>query len=710
MNNNRLKILIIDDMPTNIQLLGEALEHDYSVQIAIAGEKGLQLAQASPPDLILLDIMMPGMDGNEVCRQLKADDRLKNIPVIFITALHEMESEIQSLALGAADFLHKPVNIQIARLRIANLLERDSMRRELVIKEQQQRLAASVFSHSHDGIIISDADNNIIDVNRSFCRITGYQAVDVLGKNPRFLQSGKQKKAFYQHMWQHLLKENNWTGEFWNKHKDGHLFAIQTSISVIKDLTGNIDHYVAVFSDITLRKTHEQALKKIAYFDELTGLPNRTLLADRMNQSIAQTQRNGKTMAFCFLDLDGFKQVNDRFGHNVGDQLLIEVAKRISACLRKIDTLSRIGGDEFVLLLVDLNAADEFIGSVERILEVLQQVFTIEKHSIAISVSIGVTLFPQNDKDPDTLLRHADQAMYMAKQKGKNQYYLFDLNQDRQLYEQEQSILRVKQGLLDNEFVLYYQPRVNLKNARVLGFEALIRWQHPEKGLLPPAEFLPVIDDTVCMLELSDWVIATAMKQLDQWQKAGKRLSISVNIAPCHLVREDFVAQLKQHIDHYPNVSPEYLELEILETAALDDVIRVSEIMKDCMSLGVDFSLDDFGTGYSSFTYLKNLPAKTLKIDQTFVRDMLVDDDDLSIIIGTMGLAKAFHRDVIAEGVETIEHAKKLLSMGCELAQGYGIARPMPVDKIDAWLQQWQLDSKVFLITHVLPLDYTEKE
>jgi len=695
-DNQHLKVLIIDDTPTNIQLLGEALEQNYTVQIATSGEKGLQLAQKNPPDLILLDIMMPGMDGNEVCTRLKQDNNLKQIPIIFITALNEMETEIQSLALGAADFLHKPINIAVARLRINNILDRDSMRRELVIKEQEQRLAASVFNHSHDGIIISNSDNQIIDVNTSFTRITGYQPTDILNKNPRFLQSGKQDKEFYQRMWNHLLKHNHWTGEFWNKHKDGHFFAVQTSISVIRNSLGGIDHFVAVFSDITLRKTHEQALKRIAYFDELTGLPNRTLLSDRMSQGIAQTQRSGKTMAVCFLDLDGFKQVNDTFGHEMGDKLLIEVTKRISSCLRKIDTLSRIGGDEFVLLLLDLNNENEFINSVERILDIVQQTFLIDNSTINISASLGVTLFPQNDNDADTLLRHADQAMYMAKQKGKNQYCLFDPHLNQQAFQHEQEINRIKQALTDNEFFLYYQPKVNLKNGQVLGFEALIRWQHPQKGLLLPADFLPIIENTDCMLEVSNWVIATALKQLNQWQQEDIKLTISINIAPCHLIQQDFVSQLQQHLAHYPNVSPEYLELEVLETAALDDVIRVSGIMKACVKLGVNFSLDDFGTGYSSLTYLRNLPARTLKIDQTFIRDMLVDPEDMAIVVGTIGLAKAFHREVIAEGVETVEHGRELIKIGCELAQGYGIAKPMPAEHINAWLQQWEIDSKIF--------------
>lgn len=696
MTKLRLKILIIDDTPINLQLLGGILEQDYIVQVATSGKKGLQLANKCPPDLILLDIMMPGMDGFEVCRRLKLNSKLARIPVIFITALNDPETEVKCLSLGAVDFLNKPINIKLARLRIGNFMERERLRSELIMQEQL-KLAASVYNHSHDGIIITNADNEIIDVNNAFTHITGYQQDEVVGQNPNILQSGQQDKAFYESMWEQLLQYKYWEGEFWNKHKDGHLYAVQASISIIADSVGNIDHFLGIFSDITLRKTHEEALKKIAYFDELTGIPNRTLLTDRMKQGVAQTLRNERIMAICYLDLDGFKPVNDQFGHAMGDKLLIEVTQRISHCLRKADTLSRIGGDEFVILLLDLKATDEFILSVERIIQTLRQPFLIEGNNICISASIGVTLFPSNNDDPDTLLRHADQAMYTAKQKGKNQYYLFDHNQNQKVCEHEHALSRIKQALANDEFVMYYQPKVNLSNGQVIGFEALIRWQHPEKGLLPPADFLPLIENTVFMIELSNWVIATTLQQLNQWQQQNLNLVIGINIAPSHLMQDDFVTQLQQHIKAHPNIRPENIELEILETAALDDVLHVAEIMKSCMKLGVNFSLDDFGTGYSSLTYLKNLPAKTLKIDQSFVRDMLTDPDDLAIIVGTIGLANAFNREVIAEGVETLEHGKELLAIDCVHAQGYFIARPMPADKIIEWMQQWKSESKKFL-------------
>lgn len=696
MNDFHPKILVIDDEPINLMLLGNTLKHDYDVQVATSGKVGLKLARETPPDLILLDIMMPGMDGHEVCRKMKADAALQDIPVIFITALTEADEEIAGLSLGAADYLTKPINIPIAKLRIRNILEREMMRKEILSRQEQQKLAASVFTHSQDSIIITNANNLIIDVNASFTRISGYRRDEVLGKNPRFLKSGKQDKSFYELMWNSLAEEGHWRGELWNKNKEGGLFAVEATISVIKDGEGNIDHFVGVFTDVTERKQHEKELERIAHFDELTGMPNRALLADRMNQAVAHARRAGNIMAVCYLDLDGFKPINDQYGHKTGDAALIEISSRIKKCLREVDTLSRVGGDEFVILLMDLTRPEEYKHSLLRILNAISEPMEIEGHSITLSGSLGVTLFPQDDSEPEMLMRHADQAMYIAKQNGKNRYYLFDSSQEKQAFEHGQMLMFIKRAIDNDEFVLFYQPKVNLATGEVIGAEALIRWQHPERGLLSPDKFLPMIEESDLMIELDNWVINTALQQMTDWQQTGLELVISVNIAPCHLVQQNFLFQLNRHFQQHPNISPNKLELEILETAALDNVSRVSKTMLECQSLGVSFALDDFGTGYSSLTYLKTLPAKILKIDQTFVRDMLSDPDDMAIINGTIGLAKAFGREVIAEGVETIEHGRQLLKMGCKHAQGYGIARPMPALEIRDWIEGWHERSGCF--------------
>ncbi len=438
-----------------------------------------------------------------------------------------------------------------------------------------------------------------------------------------------------------------------------------------------------------LREKSRQ-LEHIAHFDALTGLPNRVLLADRLQQAIAQTQRRGRSLAVAYLDLDGFKAVNDQYGHDTGDELLLSVAKRMNASLREGDTLARVGGDEFVAVLVDLEGLQDCEPVLARLLDVAAAPTPVRQQLLLVSTSIGVTLYPQDGADADLLLRHADQAMYQAKQKGKNRWHLFDVAQDAAVRTERESVEGIRHALDRREFVLYYQPKVNMKTGAVIGAEALIRWQHPERGLLPPAAFLPTIEDHAISGELGDWVIDAALAQLAEWRAAGLDLTVSVNVGARQLQRRDFVAQLCDLLTAHPTVEPRYLELEILETSALRDMALVSAIMRGCRAIGVRFALDDFGTGYSSLTYLKRLPAELLKIDRSFVRDILEDPEDLAIVEGVIRLAKAFGRGVIAEGVETIAHGERLLQLGCELAQGYGIARPMPGSELPGWVATWR--------------------
>jgi len=434
-------------------------------------------------------------------------------------------------------------------------------------------------------------------------------------------------------------------------------------------------------------------LEDIAHYDSLTHLPNRVLLADRMQQAMIHNQRQGQMLAVAFLDLDGFKAVNDQYGHDIGDRLLITLSHRMKTALREGDTLARIGGDEFVVVLTNLKHTADCEPLLTRLLVAAAEPVQIDELWVEVSASIGVTLYPQDGVDAEQLLRHADQAMYLAKQAGKNCYHMFDVAQDVAVKHQRESLAHIRAALRNHEFVLYYQPKVNMRTGAVVGAEALIRWQHPERGMLPPAMFLPVIENHLFSIELGEWVIATALDQMAEWQIAGLEMPVSVNIGALQLQQINFAARLEELLMMQPHANPNNLELEILETSALDDIHQVSTTINACKELGVSFALDDFGTGYASLAYLKRLPAELLKIDQSFVRDMLDDADDLAIIQGIIGLSAAFHRNVIAEGVETIAHGKKLLEIGCELAQGYGIARPMPAAAIPNWVKKWRPDN-----------------
>jgi diguanylate cyclase (GGDEF)-like protein len=460
----------------------------------------------------------------------------------------------------------------------------------------------------------------------------------------------------------------------------------------IRNEKGLIVALHGVAQDITQRKRTEEKLERIAHYDLLTNLPNRVLLADRLSLGMAQCERRNRSLAVAFMDLDGFKEVNDKHGHNVGDELLITVSQRMKDALREGDTLARIGGDEFIAVMGDLENIEDSTPVLERLLKAASEPVTVGEIVMRVSASIGVTLYPQDGVDADQLMRHADQAMYIAKQRGKNSYHVFDIALDNAANIQRESIKDIRSALDKNEFVLHYQPKVNMHTGEVLGVEALIRWQHLKRGLVPPLDFLPVIEGHAISIKLGEWVINEALGQIRQWRSIGVNLPISVNISAYQLQQDDFATRLADLLLVHREVSPDCLELEILETTALNDISQVSKTMNACQALGVRFALDDFGTGYSSLTYLKRLPAYLIKIDQSFVCNMLEDADDLAIVEGVVGLAKAFQRDVIAEGVETVAHGVALLQLGCQLAQGYGIARPMPANDIPKWVSSWKAD------------------
>lgn len=476
--------------------------------------------------------------------------------------------------------------------------------------------------------------------------------------------------------------------------KDGQPIWVQDRGRVIqRDGNGKALRVVGSFSDVSFQKEHQHYLERIAHYDQLTGLPNRVLLADRMQQAMAQTQRRGNQLAVAYLDLDGFKAINDHHGHTTGDQFLTALGTQFKSLLREGDTIARLGGDEFVAVFVDLQSVQESLALINRLQESAARPVMLDGLSLSVSASIGVSFFPQTeDTDADQLLRQADQAMYSAKLAGKNRYHLFDAEYDRSQRTRNVTLARVRQALAAQEFVLFYQPQVNLRTGAVVGAEALIRWQHPTRGLLAPGLFLPDIEGHDISIELGEWVIETALRQIEIWADSRVNLLVSVNISAHHLQQPDFLDKLRGRLENHPKVARGQLELEVLETTALDELDSVAELIRVCASMGVNFALDDFGTGYASLTYLKRLPAQVLKIDQSFVRDMLDDPEDRAIVQGVLGLAQAFGRRAVAEGAETSDHCKLLLQIGCDLAQGYGIARPMPASDIPAWATRWRRD------------------
>jgi diguanylate cyclase (GGDEF)-like protein/PAS domain S-box-containing protein len=495
-------------------------------------------------------------------------------------------------------------------------------------------------------------------------------------------------------------RKADWSFEFRIRRPDGEVRWVYAAGGHLQNREGDTARVSGIVQDITKRKSMEEKLaasvkeiERIAYHDSLTDLPNRLLVTDRLNQALAQADRLNQSLAVCYLDLDGFKPVNDTHGHAAGDKLLIEIARRLQASVRANDTVGRLGGDEFVLLLTGLESAEEYQTALERVIAAISQPVALDAtHEATVTCSIGIALFPQDATSPDTLLRYADQAMYAAKQNGRDRYHFFDSHLERRMEARVEMLQRIRQGLADGEFCLYFQPKVDFARKALAGVEALIRWQHPVLGLLEPAEFLPAVENDCLALAMGDWVIRDALRQMQTWRRGGVDLQVSVNLFARQLQQPDFVAGLRQMLAEYPDVPPGQLQLEITEFAALPELPSVEQIITDCRQLGIGFSIDDFGMGYTSLVYLRHLSATELKIDKSFVRDMLTNHEDQAIVEGIIALAHAFQRSSIAEGVETTEQVHRLLEFGCNVMQGYRIAHPMPSGKIVEWVRGFQPD------------------
>jgi len=579
------------------------------------------------------------------------------------------------------------------RTRAEEALQEKTRELERVNLELEQ--LATVFTHVREGVIITDPDGTIVAVNQAFCQISGYTREEMIGQNPRLLKSGVHSSEFYSRMWQSLQSNGHWSGEIWNRHKNGKNLAVLLTISGVRDNSGATRHYVALHADISAQKEHQQQLEFIAHYDTLTGLPNRKLFDDRLHQAMVQSKRHQQPLAVVYIDLDGFKAINDNYGHDAGDHLLKAISEQMKACLRESDTLARFGGDEFVAVLVDLADIHTSTPYIKRMLAAAARPVAYQGHQLQVSSSIGVAFFaPTDDSAADQLLRQADQAMYQAKLAGKNRYHIFDLTHDLALRDHNDNLAAIRQALKNNEFVLFYQPRVNMRSGEVVGMEALIRWQHPERGILAPIEFLPEVEKHPLEMAIGEWVLANALNQIGAWQTLGLTLPISVNVTATHLQHIDFTARLQQLLAAHPDMIPGSLSLEVKLNCQPDKIPRLSAAITACKDIGIDVTLDEFGAGCVSLDYLHRLAARAFKIDRRFVHDPPNGDQDQTVLQGILALAAAYRRQPIAAGVETIAQGEMLLDLLCELAQGYVIAKPMPATAIPGWLNNWKPDNR----------------
>ncbi|PPD19175.1 MAG: diguanylate cyclase [Methylobacter sp.] len=564
---------------------------------------------------------------------------------------------------------------------------RDSSERKQV--EEMLRIGAVAFE-SQTGIMVTDADSKILRVNQAFTKMTGYSAEEIVGKTPAILGSGRHGQAFFHTMWDDLRSAGFWQGEIWNQHKNGLVSAEWLTISAVTAPGGKITHYVGAYSDITQNKDAIAEIHRLAYYDPLTGLPNRRLLQDRLSQALAASARTGIQAAIMFLDLDNFKTLNDTRGHEAGDRLLVEVAKRLRNIVRETDMIGRLGGDEFVVLLENLGPTAEQAAQTaqqigDKILSTLSLPYRLDDHEFMCSTSIGIRLFRERET-VEELLKHADLAMYQAKSAGRNTLCFFDPAMQTLVTERAALEKDLRRALQNNEFELFYQPQVD--SNRVIGAEALLRWKHPQRGWILPLQFIPLAEKTKLILPIGLWVLDQACLQLCYWKAnpLTEDLQLAINVSAYQFQHPDFVAQVKNAVERY-RINPLQLKLELTESVMLDNIRHTVKKMQSIRDLGVQFSLDDFGTGYSSLAYLTQLPLDQLKIDRSFVSKLGLKNTDAVIVQTIIGMAQNLALPVIAEGVESQAQWDFLVTQGCPLFQGYLFGKPLPISAFEATLQ-----------------------
>ncbi|KIF65315.1 diguanylate cyclase [Pseudomonas fluorescens] len=573
--------------------------------------------------------------------------------------------------------------IFLARARLGRFLGIGARLRERHTDRERLRQAAAVFDCTREGVLVTDHQGLIVHVNRAFIEITGYRRDEVIGQQPSLFKSGHHPPGFYLAMFATLEAEGEWSGEIWNRRKTGEIYPQWQTIRVIHDDFGRLSHYVAVFSDISAIKDSESELKHLAHHDPLTDLPNRLLFSDRAEQALASAQTHKRGCALLMLDLDHFKLINDSLGHNVGDRLLKAVATRLQALFGPGITLARLGGDEFAVLAESCPQPAQAAALAQRILDALKEPLLMDGNQLFINASIGISLFPSDALSAEQLLRNADSALFKAKSSGRNGYALYTEELTAHAQQRVEIAFELRRALEQDELRVYYQPVHDLHSSRLIGVEALVRWQHPQRGLVSPAEFIPIAERTGLIADIDAWVMQRACRQMCQWQQSGVVLAfVAVNVSSRLFARRELYQQVAQVLQD-TGLDPAYLELEVTESAVMDDPEVALEQMHRLRELGVRLAIDDFGTGYSSLLRLKRLPVQKLKIDQGFVAGLPWDEDDVAIVRVIIALARSMGMQVHAEGIEQVEQATFLLAQGCDLGQGYWFGRPVSADRLD---------------------------
>jgi len=675
-------LLIVDDEENVLKALTRLLRRDgYRILTAGNAHEGLLLLEKNKVDVIISDQRMPHMTGVEFLYRVK--DLYPDTVRIVLSAYSDFTAITDAINKGAVyNFFFKPWNKKLMRANV-----KEAFRRVEVNWKNNQ--LTRVFESTIEGIMITDTRGIIRVVNPAFTAITGYEANEVIGQTAKVLHSGRQDKQFYEDMWQSLLTTGYWQGEIWNRHKNGEVYPELMAITEIVDSSGKAVQYVALFNDITEQKKNEERIAYQAYHDALTGLPNRLLFHDRLDMALAHAKRNGRKLAVMFLDMDRFKNVNDSLGHSTGDLLLKRVAERLTQSIRKADTVARLGGDEFTVLLSQLAGVNSAAEVAEKILDVFKKPLDIDGHGLIITASIGISVFPDDARQAESLMKNADTAMYRAKDCGRNNYQFYSPAMNTRTLERLALENKLRFALERGEFLLHYQPQMDLYTGQIIGMEALLRWRTEEWGWVSPAEFIPLLEETGLILPVGKWVLQQACAQNRAWQAAGyPTMRIAVNLSARQFVQQDLVHSIADILEK-TGLEPQHLELEITESIMMDAVSEKLKVLETLKQTGLQIAVDDFGTGYSSLSYLKRLSIDTIKIDQSFVQDMTEDPADVAIVETIIALAHNLKHKVIAEGVETNKQLMMLRKLKCNEIQGYLISRPMPAESVTQWLDAW---------------------
>ena len=571
---------------------------------------------------------------------------------------------------------------------IMHRLEQEISDRETA--EEKLELAASVFEFSMEGIMITDADARILSVNKAFTDITGYSSEEAIGRTPRLLRSDHHNEPFYQKLWSSLERAGMWQGEIRNRRKNGEIFPAWCNISAMRDSDNRVRRYISIFTDITEKKLSEEHIYRLAHYDVLTGLPNRALFQERLDQVLINARRHKHKVGVMFLDLDRFKLVNDTLGHTAGDTLLQHVGKQLTSCIRTTDTVSRLGGDEFVVLLNDLTSGEDAAQVARKVLEALAEPLRIDTHDVYITASAGISIYPDDAEDAKHLFKNADTAMYRAKEQGKNTYRFYTEEMNMEVTERLALESQLRKAIDTEGFALHYQPRVDTSTGRIIGMEALLRLHHPELGTVSPAQFISIAEDTGLIIPIGKWVLQTACKQHQSWREQGLSVpQISINMSGRQFMDPNLVRSINEVITE-TGVNASDFELELTETFLMENPKKTIFILRELKSIGFDIAIDDFGTAYSSLAYLKRFPVDRLKIDRSFISDIPDDADDIAITMAIIAMAKSLNLSLVAEGVETAAQLTFLKLQGCQEVQGYYFSRPMHAEAATELLRQEQ--------------------